>query len=124
MVGAFNTAFYFAVFNLLLHADLHPIVANSSAFLVTNVIAFFLQKHFAFRDKRRHAMFLQYARFLALTLIGLGIQTAAFSLFRIPFHRYGTLGNNLAAVCATPFAVLWNFTAYRLWTFKPATATA
>ena len=124
MVGVLNVTIYFLLFNIFLHIGLHPIAANAAAFFLTNFVSFFLQKRFAFRDDRRTSMVKQYLVFLFMTLIGLAIQTSAFTLFHIPLRHHGTLGSNLAALCALPFSVVWNFTAYRLWTFKPAGATA
>jgi len=59
-----------------------------------------------------------------LTLIGLAMQTGVFTLVLIPLHQYGRLGRNIAALPGIPISVLWNFTAYRRWTFNSATAAA
>jgi putative flippase GtrA len=57
-----------------------------------------------------------------LTVVGLAIQLGVFSLLLIPLHQFGRLGRNVAALPGIPISVLWNFTAYRRWTFNSVTA--
>jgi len=126
-VGVLNVLLFFALFNLLTPA--HPtrartILAYAAAFLVTSVISYGLNKTWAFKDPRRERIAHQYALFLVLTLIGLGMQTGVFALLLIPLHQYGRLGRNAAALPGIPISVLWNFTAYRRWTFNAVTAAA
>ena len=118
IVGVLNVGFYLAIFNILLLADIHVLAANAVAFSVTSVNSFFLNKIWSFRDQRRHAVVRQYFTFVFFTLVGLGLNTAMLSLLLIPLERYGTLGKNAAALGSVPVSVIWNFTSYRLWTFK------
>jgi putative flippase GtrA len=118
VVGAFNLIAFLALFNLLHLAGLHPIAAYVTAFVPVNVMAFFLNKRWAFRDTRTHAVHLQYLRFAFFTLMALGLNTGAFALFLIPLGRYGTIGRNMAALAPLPLSVAWSFTTYRLWTFE------
>jgi len=121
VIGCANVILFFAIFNALTPA--HPsrirtVISYASAFLITSVFSFFLNKRWAFRDERRERIAHQYALFLFVTLIGLGFQTSVFALLLIPLHTHGRLGRNIAAVPGVPISVLWNFTAYRRWTFK------
>lgn len=118
IVGVLNVGLYLGIFNLLLLADIHILVANAIAFSVTSVNSFLLNKVWSFRDQRRHAVVRQYFTFVFFTLVGLGLNTAVLSLLLIPLEQYGTLGKNAAALGSVPVSVLWNFTSYRLWTFK------
>jgi putative flippase GtrA len=127
MVGIVNVILFFAIFNVLTPA--HPsrartVLAYAGAFLVTSVFSFTLNKRWAFKDTRRERIAHQYALFLSLTLVGLALQTGVFALLLIPLHQYGRLGRNVAALPGIPISVLWNFTAYRRWTFNSATAAA
>jgi putative flippase GtrA len=126
-VGVLNVALFFAIFNVLTpaHASFVRVnVARAIAFLVTSVFSFALNKIWAFKDQSREAVAKQYALFVFFTLIGFALQQGVFSLLLIPLHRYGRLGWNAANVPAIPLSVLWNFFAYRRWTFNAATAAA
>lgn len=119
IVGCINVAIYFAIFNLLLFAGVPALGANAVAFLFSSVNSFALNKVWSFRDPRREAVVRQYAVFVAFTLVGLALNTGAFSLLLIPLRGYGTLGKNLAAMLAIPVSVAWNFWSYRKWAFNP-----
>ncbi len=126
-VGCLNVALFFSLYNLLTpdpSTRIRTIAAYACAFLVTNVVSFTLNKLWAFKDTRRGRVVHQYALFLFLTVVGLGLQLGVFSLLLIPLHQFGRLGRNLAALPGIPISVLWNFTAYRRWTFNSVTAAA
>ncbi|MGH2759557.1 MAG: GtrA family protein [Actinomycetota bacterium] len=118
MVGVLNVGLYLAIFNILLLTDIHVLAANAVAFSVSSVNSFLLNKIWSFRDQRRHGVLRQYFTFVFFTLVGLGLNTGVLSLLLIPLDRFGTLGKNAAALGSVPVSVLWNFTSYRLWTFK------
>ena len=127
VVGAVNVAIFFTLLNLLTPGDaskVRKVVAYVTAFLITSVISFFLNKRWAFKDDRRHRVAHQYALFVVLTAIGSTMQTTVFWLLLIPLHHYGRIGTNAAALPGIPLSVLWNFTAYRRWTFNAVTAAA
>jgi putative flippase GtrA len=117
-VGVFNVACFFALFNAFLKVGLHDLASYALAFGATSIVSFVLNKRWAFRDVRRGSVMRQYFLFLFFTAVGLGLNTTLFYLFLIPLRAHGTLGKNFAAMSAIPFSVAWNFTAYRLWTFK------
>jgi putative flippase GtrA len=119
LVGSTNVAVHLIFFNILSALGLHTLGANAIAFLLATVNSFFLNKVWAFRDPRREAIFKQYVLFLSFTVVGLALHTAAFSFLLVPLDDHGTLGKNVALVCALPVSVVWNFMCYRLWTFKP-----
>ena len=119
LIGGLNVVLHFAIFNLLSFIGLPPLAANAIGFFVGSINSFFWNKLWAFRDRRRDAVIRQYLRFVFFTLVGLGLHSAAFALLLIPLHPHGTLGENVALFLALPFSVAWNFTSYKLWTFKP-----
>lgn len=122
LVGSTNVAVHLIFFNVFSFLGLHTLAANALAFLLATVNSFVLNKVWAFRDPRRDAVVRQYVRFLSFTVVGLALHTGAFSLLLIPLGDHGTIGKNIALVCALPVSVLWNFMCYRLWTFKPRSA--
>ena len=124
-VGCLNVVVFFGTFNLLTPAHsskLRTTAAYIIGFLLTSVISFVLNKLWAFKDSRRDRIAHQYALFLGLTIVGLGLQLGIFSLLLVPLETYGRLGRNIATVPGIPISVLWNFTAYRRWTFNSVTA--
>ena len=126
-IGVLNVLLFFALFNVLTPAHAtrtRTVAAYMAAFLITSIFSYAANKIWAFKDTRRERIAHQYALFLVLTLIGLGLQTAVFTLLLIPLHQYGRLGRNAAALPGIPISMLWNFTAYRRWTFNAATAAA
>lgn len=118
MVGCVNVALFLGIFNLLLHLGAHDLVADVIAFALTSISSFTFNKLWSFRDTRTHAVVRQYFLFVSFTLIGLGLQLSLFSVLLVPLRDFGRIGKNAAALGALPFSVIWNFTAYRRWTFK------
>jgi putative flippase GtrA len=126
-IGVLNVVIFFTLFNLFTpaHASrVRTVAAYAAAFLITSVFSFAMNKTWAFKDTRRERIAHQYVLFLLLTLVGLGLQTSVFALLLIPLHQYGRLGRNAAALPGIPLSVLWNFFAYRRWTFNAVTAAA
>jgi putative flippase GtrA len=119
LIGGLNVIVHFGIFNLLVLAGVPPLAANAIGFFVGSINSFAWNKLWAFRDKRREAVLRQYLVFVFFTIVGLGLHTGAFALWLIPLGDHGKLGQNLALLLALPFSVIWNFTSYRLWTFKP-----
>jgi putative flippase GtrA len=124
MVGALNVALFLAIFNGLRETGLHIIGAYAAGFFTTNVVSFFLNKRWSFRDERRERVARQYLLFAFLTLVGFGLSSTAFRLLLIPLDDLGRLGENLAALGAIPISVMWNFTSYRLWAFNRRAGSA
>jgi len=123
-VGTLNVVLYLLAFNVLLALGLHTLVSNGVAFVVSSINSFVLNKTWAFKDRSRDAVVRQYFVFVFFTFVGLAINTGVLSLLLIPLGRFGTLGKNAAAIGAIPFSVVWNFNAYRRWTFRARTPPA
>lgn len=119
MIGALNVGVHVGFFNLLLVIGVPSLASNAAAFFIASINSFFLNKRWAFRDRRDHAVVRQYLVFLFFTLVGLVLHSGAFWLLLIPLEDRGTLGKNAALLLALPVSVLWNFTSYRRWAFVP-----
>lgn len=119
LIGGVNVLLHLAVFNLLSWAGLPPLIANAIGFFFASVNSFVWNKLWAFRDPRRDAVVRQYLRFVAFTVVGLALHTLVFALWLLLLDDLGRLGHNIALLLALPVSVAWNFTSYRLWTFKP-----
>jgi putative flippase GtrA len=120
VVGVLNVAIFLTIFNVLRSMDVPVLGANAIAFVVTSVNSFLLNKFWSFRDHRREAFVRQYLVFVLFTIVGLALNTAVFRLLLIPLAQFDRLGENAAALGALPVSVIWNFTTYRRWTFKPS----
>jgi putative flippase GtrA len=124
LIGGMNVILHLSIFNLLSWAGLESRAAYVIGFIVGSINSFVLNKMWAFRDPRRDAVILQYARFVGFTLVGLGLSYVAFEVWLRVFDEHGRLGENIALLLSVPVAVLWNFTCYRLWTFNRTTNSA
>lgn len=120
VVGCLNVAIFLGIFNALRVLDMSILAADAVAFLVSSVNSFVLNKLWSFRDRRRDVAVRQYFVFVFFTLVGLGLQVGVLTLLLIPLRQFGRIGENAAALGALPFSVMWNFTSYKLWTFKPS----
>jgi len=119
LVGCLNVCLSLTVFTVLGRS----VPAYAISFLASNTVSFFLNKRWAFKDQSADVV-RQYILFFVFTGIGVVLLTGAFRLLLIPFDRYGTTGRYAAFLGSIPVAVLWNFTAYRRWTFRAARRTA
>jgi len=117
IVGCLNVTLSLGIFNVLRLVEAPRLVASTVAFLLTSVNGFLLNKLWSFRDQRSHRVTRQYLRFVSFTLVGLGLFSIAFRLLLIPLGDFGRIGENAAFLGAIPISVVWNFTAYRRWTF-------
>jgi putative flippase GtrA len=118
IVGCLNVALSLGIFNVLRLVGTPRLVASSVAFLLTSINGFVLNKLWSFRDRRSERVTRQYLRFVSFTLVGLGLFSVAFRLLLIPLEDFGRIGENVAFLSSLPVSVVWNFTAYRRWTFK------
>ncbi len=113
LVGVLNVAVSLVLFTVFGRS----VPATMIAFVVSNTISFFLNKRWAFKDVRVDVV-RQYVLFFAFTGVGLALFVGQFALYRIPLDHYGTNGKYAAYLLSLPIVVLWNFTAYRRWTFR------
>lgn len=124
LVGALNLTLFLGIFNGLRSIHVPVLGAYAAGFFTTNVLSFFLNKRWSFRDQRSHSVHRQYFLFAFLTLVGFGLSSTAFRLLLLPLHQFGRLGENAAALGAVPVSVLWNFMSYRRWAFKRRSAAS
>jgi putative flippase GtrA len=126
LVGCLNVTLSLAIFNALRAIHIHRLGASTIAFVVTSIIGFTLNKMWSFRDHRleKAEVGRQYVVFVFFTAVGLALFTGAFRLLLIPLERFGRIGENAAFLGSVPVSVLWNFTAYRRWTFRPTARAA
>ncbi len=122
LVGVLNTAIDFGVLNSLIIVTK---IAGGAGIIPLNVISFstatansyYWNKKWVFGVNKS-----SFVVFLAVTLIGLGINTGvvyALTTFVSPvFVTSSVLWANFAKVLATILSLIWNFVGYRLVVFK------
>ncbi len=116
VVGGTGYVINLIVFTLLAHgADLNHMLAAIGAFVVAVTNNFLLNRHWTFRRQgatRSRAGF-QAARFLTVSLVGLGVNLLALALLVDILGAAELPGQAVAVAIATPV----NFIGNKLWTF-------
>ena len=116
MVGALNTLVDFTLFNLLVLLLSHPngvdlLACNAAAFLAANLCSYFCNRSWTFA-KSSPASLREYAAYLAISLVGLLLNTLVLWL-----ATGGVVESfwqlNLAKAGATVVSMGWNFCGYR-----------
>ena len=108
---------YGTLIGLVELADARKVLAAFAGNVVGGVIAYLLNYHWTFVSDALHRVAV--AKFLAVTLAGIAINLAVFTLL----VDVGQLHYILAQLIATGVVMFWSFWANKLWTFG-ATAGA
>jgi putative flippase GtrA len=129
LVGASSTVIDIGVY-WILSQILPPTIpwyvlkSISFCFGVTN--GFFWNRHWTFKARDLGTSRQQYPKFVATNLVGLGLNLGVTKVFLFFFTGQWIFAVKprdelviLASLCAVPIVVIWNFTASRLWTFRP-----
>ncbi len=127
-VGASGTLLDFAVLALLKEVFLLPtMIANVASFCAGLLNNFTWNRLWTFADARNDDMLHQFAKFAAVSVVGLLVNTLVVLLLEAPFNTFmgGSGGYLPAKIIATGVVFVWNFTANRTWTFNvPQGATS
>lgn len=124
IVGAVNAAMFATIYFGLRWLGAIPGVAYAPAFLVTNVNSYVLNRHWTFRDRAKVPVARQYLRFAMFTIVGLVLGELVLHPMLVVLEGFGGLGELIAAFAPAPILALWNFNAYRRWTFRPEPVSA
>lgn len=138
LVGILNTVLDLGLFNLLTQAfGVFVVVANVISVTVAIINSYFWNKNWTFQDKSNKNLVAQFTRFVLFSLIGMGIQTFMVWLLATRWTITGLWAydvvnfiglekifsesfvlNNWAKVWGIGLALVWNFIAYKKWTFR------
>lgn len=113
IVGFGNLLLDAGLFALLRYFSVFPELAKALSFVVTASLSYYFNRRWTFRSKEP-AIFVQYARFVAVAVVGLLINTGSFSIYL----RLFSLPEYLSFLAAAATAVIWNFLVNKFWTFK------
>jgi putative flippase GtrA len=112
VVGGIGYIVNFAVFNALLHWDVHYLIAATCSFVVAATGNYILNRNWTFRDRRRHVG-VQGAQFFAVSVAALGANLLVLHLL-----IQAGLGERPAQAIAILVATPLNFLGNRLWSFR------
>lgn len=116
LAGGVNLVVDIAVFNLLIAVNVGPLTAKVVSVGTATVGAYFMNKHWTFRDAKSAETRTgqQFALFMVLNLIGLGITLLILAVSHYPLGFTSPLADNIAGNgIGTVLA-----TAFRFWSYK------
>jgi putative flippase GtrA len=117
VVGAVGYLINLAVYDALLHAGLHYLVAATCSFLVAVTSNYTWNRIWTFREHRGH-IGIQGMRFFLVSVAALGANLVVLHLL----VTYGNLGKLLAQAVAIVLVTPLNFVGNKLWSFRRAKA--
>lgn len=138
LVGIMNTVIDLGIFNVLSQVfGVYVVVANIISVGVAIVNSYIWNKNWTFQDKSKENSVGKFAKFVIFSLIGMGLQTFMVWLLATKWTVSGVwvfsvvelIGldkifaesfviNNWAKVWGIGLALVWNFIAYKKWTFN------
>ena len=113
VVGAVGYLINLAVYDTLLHAGLHYLLAATCSFLVAVTSNYTWNRLWTFREQRGH-LGIQGMRFFLVSLAALGANLVVLHLLVV----YGGLGRLLAQAIAIVLVTPLNFVGNKLWSFR------
>jgi putative flippase GtrA len=113
VVGAVGYLINLAVYDALLHAGLHYLVAATCSFLVAVTSNYTWNRIWTFREHRGH-IGIQGARFFVVSLAALGANLVVLHLL----VTYTSLGKLSAQAIAIVLVTPLNFVGNKLWSFR------
>jgi putative flippase GtrA len=120
--GAVNTAFGFLLFNLLF--GLGSLTANAISTAGGTATSFVLNRHITYRHRPRRLLRHELPLFIAVNLVGLGIQQAVMAIAKVMFDLQpdDRLEFNLARVVSVIVGTVFLLLCYRYLVFRKAKA--
>lgn len=127
IVGGINTGIDFSVFNILMHltgitSGFGVALINLISFSVAVVNSYFMNKHWTFQDITKDQKDQKFAQFIAVSLVGAGLNSGIVAVFTSIFppilNLSPQLWANVGKLFATGASLVWNFIGYKLFVFK------
>jgi putative flippase GtrA len=120
IIGVANIVVNFAVVNLLLVTVMKgsELKANAVAVVVSATSAYFMNRHWTYRDRPKSTLRREYSLFFFFNLIGLIIQVGAVAFTKYTLHETHIVAINIATGFGIALGTLFRFWAYRTHVFK------
>ena len=118
IIGLINASVDFSIYITLTRNfyfwEENFLYANLASFLCANIISFFLNKKFSFKDKNSQKKFTKYIKFLAITALSLCI----YQLSLYIAVKYLQTSDIYGKIMGIILGAIWNFTMYKITVFK------
>jgi len=120
IIGVVNIVVNFAVVNLMLVTVLKgsELKANAVAVVVSATSAYFMNRHWTYRDRPKSTLHREYTLFFLFNLIGLFIQVGTVAFTKYALHETHILATNISTGVGIGLGTLFRFWAYRTHVFK------
>jgi putative flippase GtrA len=127
-IGLINLGVNFAVFNLLWFtiARSGEVKAKAVATIVATTCAYFLNRHWTYRDRPKSTLRREYTLFAFFNVVGFFIEVSAVAIAKYGFDQTHIVVLNIATAIGVAIGTVFRFWAYRTHVFKaePAIDTA
>jgi putative flippase GtrA len=121
-IGLINLVVNFAVFNLLWLTVLRSgeVKAKAIATIVATTCAYFMNRHWTYRDRPKSTIRREYSLFFFFNLVGLLIEVTVVGVAKYGFHQTHIVVLNLCTALGIVLGTIFRFWAYRTHVFRPA----
>lgn len=126
LIGGVNTVVNMVAFNLLLLLamfDNSEVKAKVVATAIAMVSAYFMNRHWTYRDRDKSAAHREFVLFIFFNVAGLAIEVAILSATKYWFGLTTVLALNVATLFGLGLGTIFRFFTYRTWVFKHAEPT-
>jgi putative flippase GtrA len=119
-IGAINLVVNFAVFNLLFLTVLRggELKAKAVAAIVATTCAYFMNRHWTYRDRPKSTLRREYSLFFFFNLVGMAIEVAVVGITKYGLHETHIIALNISTAIGIGLGTLFRFWAYRTHVFK------
>ncbi len=122
VIGVINLGVNFAVFNLLALTVLSDgqLKAKAAATVAATTCAYFMNRHWTYRDRPKSTLRREYTLFFFFNLVGLVIEVAFVGLAKYGLDITHLLALNLFTAVGIGLGTIFRFWSYRTHVFRPA----
>jgi putative flippase GtrA len=119
-IGVINLFVNFAVFNLLFLTVLRggELKAKAVAAIVATTSAYFMNRHWTYRDRPKSTLRREYSLFFFFNLVGMVIEVAVVGVAKYGLHQTSILALNISTAIGIGLGTLFRFWSYRTHVFK------
>ncbi len=123
-IGVINLCVNVVISNLLWLTILSQgeVKAKAIATIIATTSAYFLNRHWTYRDRPKSTLRREYTLFFLFNLVGLLIEVGVVSFAKYGLHQRGIIMLNLVTGIGIVFGTIFRFWAYRTHVFKLAPA--
>lgn len=120
IIGIVNVVVNVAVVNLLLLTVFRgsEVKANIIAVIVAATSAYFMNRHWTYRDRPRSSLRREYTLFFIFNLVGLIIQAGVVAFTKYALHDTHIIAVNISTMIGIGLGTVFRFWAYRTHVFK------